>query len=89
MMEKSNAIADAIEWEGQDDDLYIFTKTNLNADRLVNLAGLKLVRTRTTGNPLDFDKRVRTLFLFMTPGVTWNNSSWRNTFRSREVGFCS
>lgn len=81
---KCNAIPDAIEWEGQDEDLHIFTKTNLNADRLVNLAGVKLVRTRTIGNHLYFDKRTRTLYLFMTPGVTWNNNNNRRNFFDRE-----
>ncbi|KAF8427013.1 hypothetical protein EV426DRAFT_429209 [Tirmania nivea] len=72
-----DAVPPAVEWEGQDEGSHIFSKTDLNGDRLVNLAGIRLVRTRSIGLHLHFDKRARTLFLFATAGFTWSNNNYQ------------
>ncbi|KAF8456458.1 hypothetical protein BDZ91DRAFT_852620 [Kalaharituber pfeilii] len=69
----------AIQQTGEETDQHVLNKTVFNGERLVNLAGIQLVSTAYIGNHLHFDKRTKTLFLFMVPGVTWNNNQYRNT----------
>ena len=70
----TSALPPAIKWEGQgplaEGATFAFTKAL--GEGLVNIANIRLARTRDMASHLYFDRSAKVLYLFMTPGVCYS-----------------
>ena len=70
----TTALPPVINWEGTEllaeKSTYIFTRAL--GEGLINIANVKLCRTRDMASHLYFDRSTRVLYLFMTPGISYS-----------------